>query len=222
MGGEDDVAGGKGTPGSSSAAKKAVKFPRGKKCAVAVGSADPDVDRTPIELPYTCDGCHNYILGTRYNCGGCEDFDVCEQCFRKYQDGDPDHVHEHPPSVFIAVLSAEEEEAAADARAKSGQAPGAAGRGAEDEEVDARGDAAADDEQTPVPRGSDGVGGAGESGVVRMHARFTEDAVAEAEEAVMVTPAPSATVAEWAPPDDDGETTPRLESHPLSPAAFRS
>ena len=146
LGGEDDVVG--GTPGSSSAAKKAVKFPRGKKCAVAVGRADPDVDRTPIELPYTCDGCHNYILGTRYNCGGCEDFDVCEQCFRKYQDGgDPDLVHEHPPSVFIAVPSAEDEEAAADAKAKSGPAPGAAGtgRGAEDDAAEggcARGDAA--------------------------------------------------------------------------------
>jgi hypothetical protein len=30
------------------------------------------VDRTPIDLPFTCDGCANYILTTRHNCGGCE------------------------------------------------------------------------------------------------------------------------------------------------------
>jgi hypothetical protein len=40
----------------SSSGKKAVKFPRGKKVEEVVGSADRDVDRTPIELPFTCDG----------------------------------------------------------------------------------------------------------------------------------------------------------------------
>ena len=76
--------------GSSSVLKKAVRFLRGKKCEQKMGSADPSIDRTPIELPFTCDGCGNYILTARHNCGGCEDFDLCEPCFKLYQAEDPE------------------------------------------------------------------------------------------------------------------------------------
>ena len=36
---------------------KSVTFKRGSKCQRIVGSADPKIDRTPIDLPCHCDGC---------------------------------------------------------------------------------------------------------------------------------------------------------------------
>ena len=59
---------------------KSVTFPRGSKCQRIVGSADPKIDRTPIDLPCHCDGCGKYILTARHNCDACEDYDLCAPC----------------------------------------------------------------------------------------------------------------------------------------------
>ena len=76
-----------GPPPPSS--EKKVRFTPGKTLARAFGSADPDVDRTPIELPFHCDGCGNYILTTRMNCAACSDYDLCETCFEALERGEP-------------------------------------------------------------------------------------------------------------------------------------
>ena len=73
-------------PSSSS---KRVRILKGKRCEHSFGTADPDVDRTPIQLPYHCDGCGNYILTVRHSCGECEDYDLCDACFRAYRDDEP-------------------------------------------------------------------------------------------------------------------------------------
>ena len=125
-----------------------------------VGVADADVDRTPIELPYTCDGCGNYILTTRMSCGGCEDFDLCEPCFRAFErggvDGDANDAkngraaveeisravtHEHPPGCFTVedVVPVEGESEKVDDGVNGAEDAGAVGDGGD---VDGDGDAA--------------------------------------------------------------------------------
>jgi len=45
-----------------------------------------------VHSSVTCDGCHtNPIVGNRYKCTVCEDFDYCETCEEKYAE-----VHKHP------------------------------------------------------------------------------------------------------------------------------
>ncbi|KAL5005842.1 hypothetical protein ScPMuIL_017000 [Solemya velum] len=39
-----------------------------------------------------CDHCQCNIVGTRYKCGNCPDFDLCEECENIYGAHDPDHV----------------------------------------------------------------------------------------------------------------------------------
>jgi hypothetical protein len=122
-----------------------------------VGVADADVDRTPIELPYTCDGCGNYILTTRMSCGGCEDFDLCEPCFRAFEravDGDANDAsgraadeissavtHAHPPGCFTVedVVPVEGESEKVDDGVNVAEDTDAVGDGGD---VDGDGDAA--------------------------------------------------------------------------------
>jgi len=61
--------------------KKVVQIGDGKSCEKVYGRADPDVDRTSIELPFHCDNCNHYILTNRYHCDKCADYDLCEKCF---------------------------------------------------------------------------------------------------------------------------------------------
>ena len=50
----------------------------------------------PIHYNYICDGCNkNPIVGCRYKCAVCEDFDYCEECEKKYSE-----THQHP---FIKI-----------------------------------------------------------------------------------------------------------------------
>ena len=82
---------------------KKVRIGDGKSCEKAVGSADPDVDRTPIELPFHCDNCGHYILTTRYNCGKCADYDLCEACFGARQNDKKMCPHKHHASHFVVA-----------------------------------------------------------------------------------------------------------------------
>ena len=82
---------------------KKVRIGDGKSCEKAVGSADPDVDRTPIELPFHCDNCGHYILTTRYNCGKCADYDLCEACFEARQNDKKMCPHKHHASHFVVA-----------------------------------------------------------------------------------------------------------------------
>ena len=87
---------------------KSVTFPRGSKCQRVVGSADPKIDRTPIDLPCHCDGCGKYILTARHNCDACEDYDLCAPCYASLVDGTL--AHEHDASCFQVMDWTEEEE----------------------------------------------------------------------------------------------------------------
>ena len=82
---------------------KKVRIGDGKSCEKAVGSADPDVDRTPIELPFHCDNCGHYILTTRYKCGKCADYDLCEACFGARQNDKKMCPHKHHASHFVVA-----------------------------------------------------------------------------------------------------------------------
>ena len=84
-------------------------FPRGSKCQRVVGSADPKIDRTPIDLPCHCDGCGRYILTARHNCKACEDYDLCAPCFVSLE-GDGGLQHEHGAESFEVQDWTEEEE----------------------------------------------------------------------------------------------------------------
>ena len=88
---------------------KSVTFPRGSKCQRVVGSADPKIDRTPIDLPCHCDGCGRYILTARHNCKACEDYDLCAPCFVSLE-GDGGLQHEHGAESFEVQDWTEEEE----------------------------------------------------------------------------------------------------------------
>lgn len=88
---------------------KSVTFPRGSKCQRVVGSADPKIDRTPIDLPCHCDGCGRYILTARHNCKACEDYDLCAPCFVSLE-GDGGLTHEHGAESFEVQDWTEEEE----------------------------------------------------------------------------------------------------------------
>lgn len=106
-------------PSSSS---KRVRILKGKRCEHSFGTADPDVDRTPIQLPYHCDGCGNYILTVRHSCGECEDYDLCDACFRAYRDDEPGAPsHHHPADVFFV---AEVDEGPGEAPAKGDASDG--------------------------------------------------------------------------------------------------
>ena len=82
---------------------KKVRIGDGKSCEKAVGSADPDVDRTPIELPFHCDNCGHYILTTRYNCVKCADYDLCEACFGARQNDKKMCPHKHHASHLSLI-----------------------------------------------------------------------------------------------------------------------
>ena len=82
---------------------KKVRIGDGKSCEKAVGRADPDVDRTPIELPYHCDNCGHYILTIRYKCGKCADYDLCEACFDARQNDKRMCPHKHHASHFVVA-----------------------------------------------------------------------------------------------------------------------
>ena len=98
------VEGGEHAPGAvdvgfkTPSTDKKVSIGDGKSCEKAVGSADPDVDRTPIELPFHCDNCGHYILTTRYKCGKCADYDLCEACFGERQNDKKMCPHKHHAS----------------------------------------------------------------------------------------------------------------------------
>ena len=50
----------------------------------------------PIHFGIICDGCNkNPIVGCRYKCAVCKDFDYCEECEKKYNE-----THQHP---FIKI-----------------------------------------------------------------------------------------------------------------------
>ena len=104
-----------GAPASDTAGQipgvtpKSVTFPRGSKCQRVVGSADPKIDRTPIDLPCHCDGCGRYILTARHNCKACEDYDLCAPCFVSLE-GDGGLQHEHGAESFEVQDWTEEEE----------------------------------------------------------------------------------------------------------------
>ena len=104
-----------GAPASDTAGQipgvtpKSVTFPRGSKCQRVVGSADPKIDRTPIDLPCHCDGCGRYILTARHNCKMCEDYDLCAPCFVSLE-GDGGLTHEHGAESFEVQDWTEEEE----------------------------------------------------------------------------------------------------------------
>jgi hypothetical protein len=104
-----------GAPASDTAGQipgvtpKSVTFPRGSKCQRVVGSADPKIDRTPIDLPCHCDGCGRYILPARHNCKACEDYDLCAPCFVSLE-GDGGLQHEHGAESFEVQDWTEEEE----------------------------------------------------------------------------------------------------------------
>ena len=97
---------------------KSVTFKRGSKCQRIVGSADPKIDRTPIDLPCHCDGCGKYILTARHNCDACEDYDLCAPCYASLVDGTLEH--EHDASCFeVKDWTEEEEEAALEEASRS-------------------------------------------------------------------------------------------------------
>ena len=136
---------------------KSVTFPRGSKCQRIVGSADPKIDRTPIDLPCHCDGCGKYILTARHNCDVCEDYDLCAPCYASLVDGAL--AHEHDASCFEVKdwTEEEEEEAALEEASRSTAAhatPASDGTGGA--RPDDRGDG--DGVETPGGGGRDGVG----------------------------------------------------------------
>ena len=51
----------------------------------------------PIHFGYKCDGCNGPIIGCRYKCAICKDFDYCEECEKKLSEE-----HKHP---FIKIYN---------------------------------------------------------------------------------------------------------------------
>jgi hypothetical protein len=100
-----------GHGGSSSG--KSVRFPR--RVAVVLGCAEAEVDRTPHELPCTCDAsvtCDgDYILGVHYQCSACsageadggDSFDVCGACFDAWTARGGEWPHVHGREVFVVT-----------------------------------------------------------------------------------------------------------------------
>lgn len=95
--------------GSSSG--KSVRFPR--RVAVILGCAEA-LDRTPHELPCTCDAavtCDGaYILGVHYQCTACSDvsagadgdsFDLCGKCFAAWGAAGREWPHKHGRELFV-------------------------------------------------------------------------------------------------------------------------
>ena len=93
--------------GSSSG--KSVRFPR--RVAVVLGCAEA-LDRSPHELPCTCDAfvtCDGaYILGVHYQCTACsaseadggDSFDLCGACFDVWSTG-REWPHKHGRELFV-------------------------------------------------------------------------------------------------------------------------
>ena len=67
-------------------------------------------DKKPIHYGVTCDGCKKApIVGCRYKCAVCEDFDFCEECEAKMN---KEHLHpfikfykpEMDPATIICIV----------------------------------------------------------------------------------------------------------------------
>lgn len=59
---------------------------------------EPKAEEKPIHQRYICDGCNAHpIVGVRYKCAVCDDFDYCEKCEEKFSE-----THKHP---FIKIYN---------------------------------------------------------------------------------------------------------------------
>eukprot|EP00694_Reclinomonas_americana_P003729 EC790658.1.p1 GENE.EC790658.1~~EC790658.1.p1 ORF type:complete len:176 (+),score=11.43 EC790658.1:45-572(+) len=70
-----------------------IKFRREPPASILMGC-----DMTPLEHAAICDACGAPIIGTRYRCSTCSDFDLCAECELF---GDHPHPRDH---VFYKVL----------------------------------------------------------------------------------------------------------------------
>jgi len=90
------------------------------------GRADA-VDRTPHDLPCTCDaeGCERFIVQAgRYHCPACGDFDVCTECWDKWNaTGRKGWPHAHGRSQFVRFSEEEVEEEECGAAQATEQTP---------------------------------------------------------------------------------------------------
>jgi len=119
---------------------KTVSFPR--RVAVVLGIAG-DIDRTPHELPRSCDVCGDYILGKSFYCNVCtttiagattptegretdaddgDSFDVCSECFAGWQK-QPKWPHPHGQTHFVPAPGGGEDGSGDDASAGDGTSP---------------------------------------------------------------------------------------------------
>jgi hypothetical protein len=122
---------------------KTVSFPR--RVAVVLGIAG-DIDRTPHELPRSCDVCGDYILGKSFYCDVCtttttsaagaatptegretdaddgDSFDVCSECFAGWQK-QPKWPHLHGQTHFVPAPGGGEDGNGDDASAGDGTSP---------------------------------------------------------------------------------------------------
>jgi hypothetical protein len=62
-------------------------------------SEDPGLppETGPVHCGIMCDGCRQCIIGVRYKCGNCRDYDLCERCERA-----SDQIH-FPEHLFVKV-----------------------------------------------------------------------------------------------------------------------
>jgi len=81
-------------------------FQGGSPCNTTPSSANPwcqtppkeEDSEAPIHYGVVCDSCSNTIVGIRYKCSDCPDFDLCEACEKKLPG-----VH-NPTHVFLKIV----------------------------------------------------------------------------------------------------------------------